>query len=549
MPSYFIEVRHNGLNKFRVIRGNDPSVLEQKAAMQMAVWEEIWRKKCDKEQHESNLEKNINGAKQRSEDAVQCIKDIENTLKYSLEKNDAIDWDKLKDKSRFNKSKPQPPAHGVELKEVPPPPMESGSKYKPSFGFLDNLFRSRKQKKLAQMAKMFVEDYQAWKKLSGEIPVNNAEVQMAYEKRLQLWESEHQAFQAKRKSHNDAIDARKAQYSSKDPGAVIDYCDMVLSDSEYPDNFPQEFNLDFNPDSGVLIVDYSLPAPKDIPRIKDVKYVKSKDEFVETFLSDSFLNKLYDSLVYQMALRTVHELYEADVINALKIITFNGWVHSVDPGTGLDANACILSLCVTREEFLSIKLENVDPKECFRKLKGVGSSKLHSITPVAPIMNINREDKRFISSYGVAENLDQSSNLAAMDWEDFEHLIREIFEKEFAGSGGEVKVTRASRDAGVDAIAFDPDPIRGGKIVIQAKRYTNTVGVSAVRDLYGTVMNEGATKGILVTTTDYGPDAYEFVKGKPLTLLNGSNLLHLLEKQGYKATIDIKAAKLMSNEM
>jgi len=25
-------------------------------------------------------------------------------------------------------------------------------------------------------------------------------------------------------------------------------------------------------------------------------------------------------------------------------------------------------------------------------------------------------------------------------------------------------------------IAFDPDPIRGGKIVIQAKRYTNVVG-------------------------------------------------------------------------
>ena len=88
-----------------------------------------------------------------------------------------------------------------------------------------------------------------------------------------------------------------------------------------------------------------------------------------------------------------------------------------------------------------------------------------------------------------------------------------------------------------------PDPIRGGKIVIQAKRYTNVVGVSAVRDLYGTTLNEGATKGILVTTADYGPDAYEFAKGKPLTLLNGSNLLHLLEKHGHKAKIDLKEAK------
>ncbi len=62
--------------------------------------------------------------------------------------------------------------------------------------------------------------------------------------------------------------------------------------------------------------------------------------------------------------------------------------------------------------------------------------------------------------------------------------------------GVEVKVTRASRDRGVDAILFDPNPLRGGKYVLQAKRYTRTVDVSAVRDLYGTVMNEGANRGV-----------------------------------------------------
>jgi restriction system protein len=135
-----------------------------------------------------------------------------------------------------------------------------------------------------------------------------------------------------------------------------------------------------------------------------------------------------------------------------------------------------------------------------------------------------------------------------MDWEDFEHLIREIFQKEFSSSGGEVKVTQASRDGGVDAIAFDPDPIRGGKIVIQAKRYSYTVGVSAVRDLYGTVMNEGASKGILVTTSDYGPDAYEFANGKPLTLLSGSNLLHLLGRHGVSAHINLTEARQAARE-
>jgi restriction system protein len=159
------------------------------------------------------------------------------------------------------------------------------------------------------------------------------------------------------------------------------------------------------------------------------------------------------------------------------------------------------------------------------------------------MINVRREDARFIPAYEVAERVSQGFNLAAMDWEDFEHLIREIFEKEFTSSGGEVRVTQASRDGGVDAIAFDPDPIRGGKIVIQAKRYAYTVPVSAVRDLYGTLMNEGASKGILVTTSDYGPDSYEFANGKPITLLNGANLLHLLEKHGTKAHINLVEAR------
>jgi restriction system protein len=163
-------------------------------------------------------------------------------------------------------------------------------------------------------------------------------------------------------------------------------------------------------------------------------------------------------------------------------------------------------------------------------------------------MDISREDKRFVQGYGVVDTLEEGFNLAAMDWLDFENLIRELFEKQFSDNGGEVKVTRSSRDGGVDAVAFDSDPIRGGKIVIQAKRYTNTVGISAVRDLYGTVMNEGAMKGILITTADYGPDAYEFAKDKPLTLLNGGHLLHMLREHGHKVKIDLKEAKeILSN--
>lgn len=159
------------------------------------------------------------------------------------------------------------------------------------------------------------------------------------------------------------------------------------------------------------------------------------------------------------------------------------------------------------------------------------------------MIQFSKDDPRFVPAVDVMATVSEGLNLATMDWEAFEHLVRTLFEKEFAASGAEVKITRASRDAGVDAVIFDPDPIKGGKIVVQAKRYTNTVGVAAVRDLYGTILNEGAGKGILITTSSFGRDAYEFAANKPITLLDGNNLLFLLEKHGTRARIDLEEAK------
>jgi restriction system protein len=199
-----------------------------------------------------------------------------------------------------------------------------------------------------------------------------------------------------------------------------------------------------------------------------------------------------------------------------------------------------MSCQASREEFEALNLERVDPKECFRNLKGISAGPLAHLAPVRPILDIKKEDSRFVESRDVLAGLNAETNLATMDWEDFEHLVRELFARVFSKDGAEVKVTQASRDGGVDAIAFDPDPIRGGKFVIQAKRYNNVVPVSAVRDLYGTLMAEGATKGILVTTSYFGNDSREFAKDKPITLIDGSNLVYMFQEFGYNVTIQLQ---------
>jgi restriction system protein len=135
----------------------------------------------------------------------------------------------------------------------------------------------------------------------------------------------------------------------------------------------------------------------------------------------------------------------------------------------------------------------------------------------------------------VLGQLDQRPNLAVLTPQEFEGLITNLFEK----MGLETRLTQASRDGGVDCVAWDMRPIVGGKVIVQAKRYRHTVGVSAVRDLYGTVLNEGAAKGILVTTSGYGSASFQFADKKPLLLISGGELLYLLDQHsGVKAKIE-----------
>lgn len=188
-------------------------------------------------------------------------------------------------------------------------------------------------------------------------------------------------------------------------------------------------------------------------------------------------------------LRTISEVLSSDDSDNIDNIVYNGYIRYVDKSTGKDAESCIITIETTKEKFLNINLDNIVCKECIKGLKGIFAPSILSLTPVTPYMKIDRSDSRFIESKDVSNITLDGFNLATMPWEDFEYFVRELFDKMFNQNGGEVKVTQASHDSGVDAIAFDDDPIRGGKFVIQAKRYNNAVPVSAVRDLYGTMIH------------------------------------------------------------
>ncbi|MBU4288340.1 MAG: restriction endonuclease [Proteobacteria bacterium] len=551
---YRVEMYHKGLKEHKLISAPEMDMLENKANLQAQKWTEKWENIESKRRINVEKEANLEEANSRTEAAIKSLKQIDSLLAHTLSIDDRVDWESLKKKEKYPEKSPDKPTK-KRKKEYSPKPEKQSAEFTPVLTFFEKLFKSKKERKIQAFENKYSTAISEWEKQKSTIDKSSKQLDKDFEDEMKKWESNvvewekrKNNFLQKQADFNAKIDQMKESYLSQNNDSIIEYCEMVLNNSEYPDSFPKNFELEYNPDNKILILEYEFPAIECFPKVKEVKYIASRKELKESYISESQINKMFDDAMYKITLRTIHELFEADVANAIEAISFNGWVKAINKATGNEENNCILSIQAMKNEFLGIDLSNVDPKSCFKNLKGVASSKLSSLTPIQPILQISRVDKRFVESYAVANQIDNTTNLAAMDWEDFEHLIRELFEKEFQTGGGEVKVTQASRDGGVDAVAFDPDPIRGGKIVIQAKRYTNTVGVSAVRDLYGTVMNEGATKGILVSTADYGPDAYGFAKGKPLTLLNGSNLLHLLEKHGHHAKIDLREAKKLLAE-
>lgn len=391
---YRIDVRHDGLKKYRSITGRDKSVVEEKARVQIAVWNDLWERQISKERKLYSVELKKSSAITRSADAKKAIEERERILIDGLKGKCDVDWGKLKRKNPFPETPPDQPSKPT----LPDEPLAADPQFEPTLGFLDRLFPSRRRRIEKEAANLFLSAHQEWERICSDIKAQISQDQLRFTIALDEWKKQRNIFNGEQNEYNNEVDAFQKRYHASDPQGIIDYYDVVLSNSSYPDCFPREWLIDYEPETGIVIVDYRLPSINDMPTLKEVKYVASRNSFDEILLKDSAINALYDSVIYQICLRTIHEIYTTDVINAIKSICFNGWVEYVNPATGLDTRACIVSLQITPDEFKKINLLSVEPKACFRSLKGVGSSKLHAMAPVQPLIQMSREDRRFVAS-------------------------------------------------------------------------------------------------------------------------------------------------------
>jgi restriction system protein len=467
----------------------------------------------------------MNEVEEKTRNLASRIDSLSNLLQHTLSVDDTIVFDSLRIHQKF-----QPFALPPSLQTSPPAPDRAAflSRVERPEGLSSHLpwTKSRYRRDLEKAEEEFRSASQSH---ASQIAALEAKID-SFRKE---YEEKKQAFDLKVQQRDQEIDRFERNYREGDPQSIVQYCTMVLERSQYPEGFPREFRTAYIPESKELVIEYELPSLEVIPAVAEYRYVKTARRIVEKPHKASEVKRLYQNVVAAVCLRTIHEVLEADQQGHLDVVVFNGFVQAIDPATGQDIRPHLISVRTTKERFCQLNLARIEMRACLRHLGAQVSSRPDELLAVKPVVEFDMVDKRFVEQSDVLSDLEGRPNLMDLNPFEFENLVSNLFGR----MGLETKQTRSTRDSGVDAIAYDTRPIIGGKVVIQAKRYKNAVGVSAVRDLYGTMMNEGANKGILVTTSSYGPDAYDFASDKPIELVNGSGLLYLLEQVGVKARI------------
>jgi len=349
---------------------------------------------------------------------------------------------------------------------------------------------------------------------------------------------------------NQNIDRIINGYENLDNDTIVEYIELNIVHrikQYWKFEFDIDCNFEYIVDDHSLTVDLILPNEENFPSDYAYKYVKSRNEIDFKNIPKKKFNDDVSDAYYSIYIAFLNDLFSIDYKDNFEQIILNGYYEGDDKRTGQEISVCIMSAKVSKKEFENLNLQNVVPMECFKFLKGKGKPNPEGIIKIEPIRYLNKGDYKLIESESVIDRLSVDTNLAAMTWQDFEVLIRDVFELEFREKDIEIQNTQPTNDGGIDVVAFNKDPFTGGVILLQAKRYTKTVSPEPVRALKGSMQEKNAIRGILVTTSSFGKSSYDFAQSANITLMNGLDLINLLSKYGYDYHIDLEQARAYNN--
>lgn len=178
---------------------------------------------------------------------------------------------------------------------------------------------------------------------------------------------------------NGALDALIANLGYGTTEAVEEYISIVLSNSVYPEHFPVRHEFTFDPGTAELALRCLVPGPNAVPTTKAYKYAKGTDEVTETDLPQKAQKDRYASAVNQVALRSLHEVFEADRRGLVRSIALQVGTETIDPATGVEAYVPFVAVGADRATFTSFDLSAVVPAATLAHLGAAVSKNPHGL--------------------------------------------------------------------------------------------------------------------------------------------------------------------------
>lgn len=343
---YQIAIENTYLGIQKVIKGATEDEVREKAIKQLEIWE-LKEERDRKKEALADLQEQF---EEESAELVKKITSYSNILKHTLSIDDKIDWESNKMPEQFAK---------ILYKE-------NYFYNVPKESFFDSIFFWLKNKRL----KMLAEAEQEFSRAQYEFDKEKAD------------------YENEAKTYNQELLEFKKAFGAGDEEAVIEYVTKVLNDSEYLPDMVRDFEINYNKESKSLLIDYVLPSPDDVPNTKELKFVKTAKEIRDVPFKKGEFESFYDGIISQIALRTLHEVFESVYTDAINTIIFNGMTSATDKATGQTIEPYILSVLTNREQFEAINLSKVDPIACLSALEAkmlLPFTKLESITIIGSI--------------------------------------------------------------------------------------------------------------------------------------------------------------------
>jgi restriction system protein len=336
------------------------------------------RKRLEKEAKAAHLAAMQAEVEERNAALAAQYDEVDGLLQWTLGVDDHVDLETLR------RTVEHPPFDRTDLERPVPPPPTIPDPAEPVLAPVEppkTLFGRKKKLAEAESAAQeeFAAAHAAWKQELEALPARRAAAaeehaakvtqrQQELEAERERYEQECAEREAEVAEHNAAIDSLIANLGYGTADAVQEYVGIVLSNSVYPEHFEVEHVATFEPSTAELQVRALIPGPEAVPAIKAYKYAKGNDEITTTALSQKACKDRYASAVDQVALRTLHEIFEADRRGLIKTISLEVGTETTDPATGNHTYIPFAAVAAERETFLSFDLTGVVPSATLEHL-------------------------------------------------------------------------------------------------------------------------------------------------------------------------------------